>query len=105
MSLDCYSGDIPARSKQTIRGIIKPQLRCQYSFDISYQLLMPELSQQETEKQPLISVCIVMYICNSNSVTVAYIYITAKRISAMFSYLHGDVAASSAYDMVVYVYM
>ena len=65
---------------------------------------MPELSQQETEKQPLISVCIVMYICNSNSVTVAYIYITAKRISAMFSYLHGDVAASRAYD-IFFVYM
>ncbi|XP_067934870.1 cilia- and flagella-associated protein 65-like [Watersipora subatra] len=56
LSLDVYSGEIPAWSKQTIRGTIKPLLRCKYSFEISYELVMPELSQQHTEPVHLVEV-------------------------------------------------
>ena len=55
--LDRYEGEIPARSKQTIRGVVKPLLRCQYSFEIKYELIKPEMKTSESDPQQLTTVC------------------------------------------------
>lgn len=54
--LDSYEGEIPARSKRTIRGVVKPLLRCSYSFQIMYQLVTPDGNEKTSEEKDLLTV-------------------------------------------------